>query len=251
MKIAYLHGATIPSRAASTIQVMRMCEAIAGLGHEVMLLAPNKPDAERGVNDIYDHYGVAHSFEIALARWVRVPGREYFAALHMAYKARQFGANLVYSRFASAGLIAAWAGLRVVHELHRPLSHSTPREAYIIKLLLRHPRMVRAVTISGALQRQYLADVPQIADKVIVAHDAADVDVDADLTAETQEHSDFRVGYVGSLFPGRGIELIIALARECTFAQIHVVGGSDEEIAQYSTNLYGLTKSVLKKKRIN
>ncbi len=64
MKIAYLHGATIPSRAASTIQVMRMCEAIAGLGHEVMLLAPNKPDAERGVNDIYDHYGVAHSFKI-------------------------------------------------------------------------------------------------------------------------------------------------------------------------------------------
>jgi glycosyltransferase involved in cell wall biosynthesis len=238
MKIAYFHGAAIPSRAASTIQVMKMCEAFAISGHEVLLLVPDKPDVERGVGDIHEHYGVAHSFRISLALWLRVPGRQYIAALHMVLKARLFGADLVYSRFAVAGLLATLIGLRVVHELHRPLSHSTPLEALAIRSLLLHPRMVRAVTISGALQRQYLADVPHIAGKVIVAHDASDVGDNFD--AVKQSSRDFSVGYIGSLFPGRGMELIIALARECTFAQFHVVGGSAVEVEQYSADLYDL-----------
>lgn len=238
MKIVYLHGATIPSRAASTIQVMKMCEAFAGLGHDVLLLTPDKTDVERDVSDIHDHYGVEHSFQIARTYWSRLLGREYLTALHMAFKARKYGADVVYSRFASAGLIAAWTGLQVVHELHRPLSHSNRREACIIRLLLNNPRMVRAVTISGALQRQYLADVPLLANRVIVAHDAANIGTD--YVAGKNDSIEFRVGYIGSLFPGRGIELIIALARECPFAEIHVVGGSAKEIAQYQADLCGL-----------
>ena len=242
MKIAYFHGTSVPSQAASTVQVMKMCEAFAELGHEVLLLVPRASVGEKDAGDIYRHYGVTeifklfhHSWFLGGKRWLGLPVRGFFSALQLALKIRQFGADLVYSRFALAGLIAATTGLRVVHELHRPLSHLSKREANITRRLLNHPRMVRAVTISAALKRQYLLDVPKLTNKVVVAHDGANIG--ADFSEVHLANRAFRVGYVGSLFPGRGIELIIALARECEFAQIHIVGGSLEEINRYKQEL--------------
>jgi glycosyltransferase involved in cell wall biosynthesis len=246
MKIAYFHGTAIPSRAASTVQVMKMCEAFAALGHEVVLFVPSASDVLENDFDVYDYYGVKRTFKIFFHCWFtlrsrrfRIPGRGYFDALRLAYEIKKIGPDLVYSRFALAGLIAAYSGVRVMHELHRPLSHLASRDARLTKLVLQHRRMVRAVTISSALMKQYLIDTPQIERKLFVAHDAASINSDpANIDPSTRE---FRVGYVGSLFPGRGIELIMSVARECTFARFHIVGGSKEEVARYDQELKGLS----------
>jgi glycosyltransferase involved in cell wall biosynthesis len=98
--------------------------------------------------------------------------------------------------------------------------------------------MIRAVTISAALKSQYLADLPHLENKVTVAHDGANIEIDV---GEIRHVSPgYRVGYVGSLFPGRGIELIIALARECEFAQFDIIGGTLDEISLFQKELCDL-----------
>ena len=65
MKILYLSKSIIPSRTANSINVMKMSQAFADNGHEVVLLAPNlKNKYEKGVTDIYEYYGVKKNFKI-------------------------------------------------------------------------------------------------------------------------------------------------------------------------------------------
>ena len=64
MKILYISKSIIPSRAANSIHVMKMCQAFADNGHDVILLAPDiKNKFETGVQDLYDYYGVKKKFQ--------------------------------------------------------------------------------------------------------------------------------------------------------------------------------------------
>jgi 2-oxoglutarate dehydrogenase complex dehydrogenase (E1) component-like enzyme len=59
LKIVYISRSIIPSKTANSINVMKMCEAFALLGHKVTLLAPiTKKLEEKQVEDIYEFYGV-------------------------------------------------------------------------------------------------------------------------------------------------------------------------------------------------
>mgnify|MGYP000209036823 FL=1 len=65
MRILYISKSIIPSRAANSIHVMKMCQAFSDNGHEVVLLAPDqKNQYEKAVDDIYDYYGVKKNFVI-------------------------------------------------------------------------------------------------------------------------------------------------------------------------------------------
>ena len=59
MRILYISKSIIPSRTANSIHVMKMCQALSDNGHDVVLLAPHqKNQYEKGVNNIYEYYGV-------------------------------------------------------------------------------------------------------------------------------------------------------------------------------------------------
>ena len=68
MKILYLSNSIIPSRSANSIHVIKMCQAFANNGHEVILLAPKfRNDIyEKNVSDIYEYYGVKRNFKIII-----------------------------------------------------------------------------------------------------------------------------------------------------------------------------------------
>jgi glycosyltransferase involved in cell wall biosynthesis len=48
---------------------------------------------------------------------------------------------------------------------------------------------------------------------------------------------DFKVGYVGQLYPGKGMEIIAALAPLCPRATFHVVGGLPADIDRWQSAL--------------
>ena len=65
MKILYISKSIIPSRTANSINVIKMCQAFADNGHEVILIAPNiKNKYEKGIENIYEFYGVRENFYI-------------------------------------------------------------------------------------------------------------------------------------------------------------------------------------------
>jgi hypothetical protein len=64
MKLVYLANTGIPSRAANSIHVMKMCQAFAKNGHDVTLILPDRRDVERDVADPFAFCGVAHCFQL-------------------------------------------------------------------------------------------------------------------------------------------------------------------------------------------
>jgi glycosyltransferase involved in cell wall biosynthesis len=64
---------------------------------------------------------------------------------------------------------------------------------------------------------------------MLVAHDGADA---PDIEPRSDPHRGFHVGYVGHLYPGRGAELILELARRIPEATFHFVGGTNDDIGR-------------------
>jgi glycosyltransferase involved in cell wall biosynthesis len=227
LKIAYVANSIIPSRTANSIHVMKMCAAFARAGHDVTLLVPGRPERAKDVGDAFGYYGVRESFRVVALPWGRVTGKAYLFAWRAARAARASGADLCYGRMVHACYFAARAGLPVKFESHAPVTDFDAVGAWMFRRLLRHPRFRGLVVISDALRRHYEAGYGAPGRAIVVAPDAAD---EAPVPAAARGGDRLKVGYVGHLYRGRGIELIVRLAERCPWAEFHVVGGLPEDI---------------------
>jgi glycosyltransferase involved in cell wall biosynthesis len=211
---------------------MKMCAALARRGHHVVLVAKRgDEDTGRAVDD-HDFYRVERSFAIdKIARpAARGGGIVYAAGVAAAIVRRRRWADLAYCRDPVAALIATQLGIPVVFE-----AHGVPSSPWIRRALaraLRRPRAAGVVAISDALRRD-LADVALCdpARPVVVAHDASDPPVSARVRRPVGDRP--TVGYVGSLYPGRGVEMIVELARRMPACRYVVVGGTERDIAHW------------------
>jgi len=57
MRLFYFFGGPIPSREASSVHVMKMCQAFARNGHDVTLLTSDWPESEEDVGDPFAFTG--------------------------------------------------------------------------------------------------------------------------------------------------------------------------------------------------
>ena len=101
MKIIYISDSVIPSRSANSIHVMKMCQALADNGYEVVLLAPDiKHQYEKSVDDVYEYYRVKKNFDIKKLWYPNIKGNFLFYAVAIFfYLFLNKNINLVYGRF--------------------------------------------------------------------------------------------------------------------------------------------------------
>ena len=229
MNIVYLSLSYVPSRRASSVHVMRMCAALGRAGHRVELVAKRSHETAASGLDDHAFYGVGETFTLTkLARPRRRGGGVVFAAGIVATLVARRHTDLVYSRDVVGAAVAARLGMPLVFE-----SHGVPGDRRIRALtrwLVRRPSVRGVVAISEALRRDLAAErlLPEHA-PTIVAHDAAD-------PVPLVEHvpgSPPRIGYIGNLYPGRGVELVVELAARLPDCTVEIVGGSDADLATW------------------
>ena len=248
MRIAYISGSVIPSRFANSIHVMRMCGAFAALGHEVSLIVPEceRPAIEAmGEHDVHAFYGVASDFEI-----LRVPdypfrGGFILTGRSAARVARRLGVDLVFARSIAGAYFALRYGMEVVYETHFPDGRRRRASGYLARRVTSSSRLSGLVVISEPLRQHFLdAGVPGY--RILRLPDGADAPLTETRPAmgETAGRSPLRVGYVGHLYPGRGIELILDLARRAPWADFGLVGGLEADVERWrrsARNLVNVT----------
>src|SRR5690606_3034775 len=87
---------------------------------------------------------------------------------------------------------------------------------------------------SDVLKSDLLSIKPQLNGKITVAHDAASDNFQPiEKKADTPTHNRLTVGYVGSLYQGKGVELIVELARLVHDMDFQIVGGSDALLSEW------------------
>lgn len=111
------------------------------------------------------------------------------------------------------------------------------------RTLFRSAHFRYLVVITRALEQEYLKLFPWLAEgRTLVAHDAADMPSDSTPFYRPIRHWPGRrgllqIGYVGQLYPGKGMELIGRLALSMPDFSFHVVGGSRSEIDHWRKTL--------------
>ena len=240
MKIIYISNSIIPSRTANSIHVMKMCQAFAENGHEVVLLAPNrKHEYEANVEDIYQYYGVKENFKLKKLPHPSIRGGVYIYALFVFIYILLNRAELVYGRFLHGCYLASLAHPNIVFESHAPIFERNNIQFKLFKRLIKRKSFKKLVVISQALKQVYLDNGYLSDDQILVAHDGADKPKDLITKAELKgNQSNVHVGYVGHLYQGKGVEVIANIAADLpSNISVHIIGGLEKDIQYWQKKI--------------
>jgi glycosyltransferase involved in cell wall biosynthesis len=241
MRIACISTSQVPSTTANSIQVMKVCQAMQILGHQVKLWTPGKKD--KSFSDIADLYGLHEPFELA---WV--PSWDQLKRYDFAWKAISeaiaWSADLIYTWTPQAALFASWKNRGSVLEMHdRATGKFGPG---ILRQYLSETRtgfelvcVTRALRL--ALEKQLTVTIPD--DRVVIAPNGVDEEryqnlPDAEKAREilglTQQPT---VSYTGHFYAGRGIDVLFDLAARFPQVQFLWIGGREKELADVRARL--------------
>lgn len=218
---------------------MKMCQAFAKNGHQVHLLAPDVPDIKPGGADPYQFYGVDHCFEIEKLPWLsfRVKGQGQLYGFLAAQKARRLRPDLAYGRLLSGCFFSSLLSVPVVYESHGLVKDEAGQlSEWTFSWLIRRPQFKRLVVISDCLKRYYQQQYGLPERLTAVARDGAD-EPGPFRPMPFAGASRLQVGYIGHLYPGKGMEVISVLARSCPWADFHVIGGTEVDVARWRDQL--------------
>lgn len=236
MKIAYFIDTVIPSQRANTVHVMKMCQAFTQQGHDVTLYC-DMDEQKTELQSIWGNYGIINRFNIKriqVSPFIRKYGHRLANILSAWLKAK--GAHhfdIAYGRSAYALYFLRKKG-KYIFEVH---AEPDKWNAHFEKTILQHSNCIGVVAISEALKRRYLEIFPFVkAENIHVLHDCADIDVSSDNSFAVLRNTraeDVKIGYIGHIYPGKCMEVLIPLAERKKEYMFHVVGGTDEWINKW------------------
>lgn len=226
-KIAYVANSRIPSRAANTVHVLNMSSAFASNGHEVTLVARGRPTA--AATKLFEDYGLDCRFDLALLPVTRPAFLDRLRFLrHIRRTFARATFDFAYGRSGYGLLAGVPRSVPFAYDLH--IFPAGRMQRLLEALLFRRPNFLFATAITRALADKYVLVYPHLRDRILVAPCAATLPppVPAD---EARDPGPPRVYYVGHLYEGRGIDLIVGVARLEPDIEFHIVGGEDSDIA--------------------
>ncbi len=237
MRIACISTSEVPGIAANALQTMKACQALILLGHEVQLWAPDYGETISD-RDLRRLYGLREP--VPLRRMSYLPGmKRYDFCGRAVLAARRWGAELVYTWPLQAAALAATLGHPTVLEMHGPPTGRMGPSLF--RRFLAGRGAVRLMVTTRALRRQleHSYDSQQVRDLTVLAPNAVDLELYEDLPGPSEARKQlglpdrFTAGYTGHLYPGRGMELMLSLARETPDVSFVWAGGSVDAVDEW------------------
>ena len=236
-KIAYYSESVLPSRTANSVHVMKMCAALASGGADVTLYGLRGRENLLGSSDLHEFYGVPSNFRIKRISSYNIRGWKAWTGFIAVRHARRARSNIHYGRCMHSLYWAARQGEAVGFEAHKPFDGRDSRQCTLFRNVMRRGKLRQLVVITTSLQRHFCRTFRLSADCVLVLPDGADLPCPEPPAAPVAAGRRWRAGYVGHLYPGKGMELMAQLAKKMPEFDFEIVGGRDSDIAAWKTRL--------------
>jgi glycosyltransferase involved in cell wall biosynthesis len=245
MKLICISASQVPSTTANSIQVMKACQALAQLGHAVHLLVPEvrQPHTQdRSWPRLAEFYGLQKPVEV---EWL--PGsprwRRWDFCLTAVRRARALGGDAVYAWPLQAAVFANLFHFPVLLELHGPPEGTVGRHLFGDYLMLGGKKRYLPITqaLVNLLERTYRRKFKP--GEVVISPNGVDLERYQSLPSPAEARQAlglsqaFSVGYTGHLYPGRGMRLLVELARRFPAIQFIWVGGLPQDVAGWKQQL--------------
>jgi len=234
MRIAIITNSRIPSLTANSIQAMKVCQALAQLGHNIRLYVPRETEPATW-DQLASHYGLSTPFEIEWLPSLRALKR-YDFTLYSIQKTRKFSPDMVYTWLLNPAVLALWLGWPVILEMHAEVTGRVG--PWLMRWFWRSSTQKRMLTTTRPLRDSIktVAGLEFPEDAVQIAPNGVDL-VRYESLPDAKEsrrqlglEDKLTAGFTGHIYPGRGADLLFELAKRMPDVNFLWVGGTPDEV---------------------
>ena len=212
MKICYLANTAVPSTTASAIQIIKMCESFSKLKHKVLLITSNASDKK-----VFNFYGVKAKFQIRkLKKYNKFPlGLKYYLfSLSSIIESLNFKPDIYITRNFFTSFLLTILGKKNILELHHGIEIEGRIVRFIVKNLnfFNYKSLLMLVAITNSVKNYYQKKFLINTNKIIVAPSGTSIE-NKFFNNISKNKKRLNIGYFGSLYKSRGVDLILKLSR--------------------------------------
>jgi glycosyltransferase involved in cell wall biosynthesis len=210
MKICYLANTAIPSTNASAIQIVKMCEAFSELKNQVTLITTN---ASNG--NIFNFYEIKTKFNFKkLQYFTKFPlGIKFYLFSFLSIiESLKLKPDFYITRNFFTCFLLLLLKKKTILELH----HSLNTEARIVRFIaknfnfLNSKYLIKLIAITNYVKNDYIKNYHINTNKIIVLPSGSSIKENYNYPLNKKK---LNIGYLGSLYKSRGLELIMKLAK--------------------------------------
>lgn len=218
-KLIYFTAQKIPSIKAHSIQITKMCENFSQL--YVTLLICGK--SEQNSINIKNKKFKFKKYDFFKNKFLLF-FQKFFVSLRnlSKYNTSYFTRDVHF-----AFILSLLTNQKIFLELHYPYIQKTMLSYHLLKTIFKK-KNIKLIFISGSLLKIYKKNFANINNQYVIAHDASD-----NFQSFSPKNKVLNVGYSGHLYKGRGISLIIKLAKNLKDYNFNVAGGDKERVQYY------------------
>jgi len=240
MKIAAITTSLIPSNTANSIQAMKVCHTLKELGSDLRLWLP---EYRRGDwEELADIYGLRTPFPVDWLPFVRGL-RQYDFSWRSVAQACGWGADVIYTWSLQAAVFGLMRAKTVVMEFHDfPMGNFGPR---LFRRYIAHstPKLTLCTTralAQGLEERfgfQFDPENLQIAPNGVELERYQNLPEPPAARSALGLKQGLTVGYSGHFYNGRGMNVLMELARGLPQVNFLWMGGRPQDIAPWQERL--------------
>ena len=213
MKICYITNNAIPANVASALQIVKMCEAFAANGNEVLLICPGTKKIDK---NIFVYYDVKKKFLIKkLHAFKKFPlGIKYYLFLFISIiLSLKFKADIYITRNFFTSFLLTILGKKNILELH----HSLEIESRIVRFISKYTKffnyksLVRLIAITKNVKDYYKKKFEIKENKFLIS--PSGTSIKNNFFKFSFNKKKLNIGYFGSVNKSRGIDIIVQLSK--------------------------------------
>ena len=171
MRICYLSNSAIPSSNASSIAIVKMCEAFSELNNEVLLVTTN---VKKNNADLFNFYNIKHKFNFKRIKFFRkfpLGFNYYLFSIISIFQSLKFKPEIYITRNFFTCFLLVILRKKVIMELH----HDLEIESRIVKFLVKNLKFLKSnhikkiIAITQGVKSEYIKKNYTIDRKILIS----------------------------------------------------------------------------------
>lgn len=209
MKICYLANTAIPSTNASAIQIVKMCEAFSELKNQVTLITANSSSG-----NIFNFYNVKTKFRFKKIEYFKqfpLGIKFYLFSFISIFESIKFKPDIYITRNFFTCFLLTLFKKKTILELHHSLNNESRIVNFITKNynFLNSKHLLKFIAITNSVKEDYINKYSIESNKIIVLPSGSSIKENFKFKIKKTK---INIGYFGSLYKSRGLDLITKLA---------------------------------------
>ena len=212
MKICYLSNAPVPSAVAASIQIVKMCEAFSKLDNEVILITTDASKSKINYSKFYDTKSKIYLKKIKKFKSFPLGINYYLFSIISVLESLKYKPDLYITRNYFTCLLLIIFKKKIIMEIHHDLNTESRVVRFLVSKFkfLNSSYIKKIVAITHGVKEEYVKTNLVKEKKIIVLPSGSSIKKKFEFR---KNKNFFKIGYFGSLFKSRGVDLIRDLAK--------------------------------------